>query len=58
MQNLIEIPQCLRRWRRKIFNGHAFVIQGVRALSCACFQKECIFYGTLGFGGLRLYVCA
>ena len=42
VQNLIEIRQCLRRWRYKIFTGHTFAIQGVRALSCACFQKECI----------------
>ena len=56
VQNLIEIRQCLRRWRCKIFTGHTFAIQGVRALSCACFQKECISVQCPGFGGLRLYV--
>ena len=55
MQNLTEISQCLQRWHQKIFIGHAFAIQGVRALSCACFQKECIFSGALGLG---VYSCA
>ena len=58
MQNLTEIRQCLWGWRRNIFNGHTFAIQGVRALLCACFQKECIFYGTLGLGfpAVRVHV--
>ena len=53
MQNLTEIHQCLCRCRRKLFMGHAFAIQGVRPLSCACFQNECSFYGALGLGVCR-----
>ena len=50
MQKMTEICQCLRRWHSNIFIGHTFAIQGVRALSCTCFQKEYIFYGALGLG--------
>ena len=50
MQTLTEILQCLPRWRHKVSIGHTLAIQGVRALSCACFQKQCTFYGALGLG--------
>ena len=58
MQNWTEIRQCLRCWRPKIFMGHTFAIQVVRALWCACFQKKVHFFRRPGFGGLRLYVRA
>ena len=50
MQNLTEILQCVRRWHRKLFIGHTVAIQAVRALPCACFHKECVFYSALGLG--------